>query len=118
MPPVQSFPGVRSGTAWRAAFRGARRLPLLLQSEAAECGLACLGMIAGYFGHHCDLPGLRGRCAHSARGATLQDLIRWSSTFGLQARALKLSLEQLPQLQRPCILHWDMNHFVVLKSAG
>jgi ATP-binding cassette subfamily B protein RaxB len=95
-----------------------RRLPLLLQSEAAECGTACLGMIASYWGHRCDLPSLRRRFAVSLKGMTLKSLMSMAEALGLQSRPLKLSLDHLPQLKLPCILHWDMNHFVVLKAVN
>jgi ATP-binding cassette, subfamily B, bacterial CvaB/MchF/RaxB len=109
--------------SWRAEFPlnshilGIRRLPLLLQTEAAECGTACLGMIASYWGHRCDLPSLRRRFTVSLKGVTLKSLIGMAETLGLQARPLKLTLEHLVNLKLPCILHWDMNHFVVLKSV-
>ena len=103
---------------WRGGLSGARRLPLLLQSEASECGLACLAMVAGYWGQHTELAALRRRFALSMKGSTLKELLQLAAALGLQPRALKLPLEHLPQLRRPCILHWDMNHFVVLKTAS
>lgn len=94
-----------------------RRLtPVLLQTETAECGLACLAMVASHFGHHTDLPTMRRRFNVSLKGATLKSLIGMAQAMGFQSRPLKLRLEDLHQLQRPCVLHWDMNHFVVLES--
>jgi ATP-binding cassette subfamily B protein RaxB len=98
-------------------FWTVRRLPLLLQGESAECGLACVAMVAGYWGRRIDLSTLRQRHAVSLRGATLKDLIGVAQALSFQARPLKLDLESLRKLQLPCILHWDMNHFVVLKRA-
>ena len=40
-------------------FGGGRRLPMFLQTEASECGLASLGMVASFHGHRIDLAGLR-----------------------------------------------------------
>ena len=97
---------------------GAGRLPLLLQTEAAECGLACLAMVAGHHGLRTDLPSLRRRFNVSLKGSTLADLVRMAGALQLQARALRAELDQLPQLQLPCVLHWDLNHFVVLKEVG
>jgi ATP-binding cassette, subfamily B, bacterial CvaB/MchF/RaxB len=94
-----------------------RRLPLTLQSEAAECGLACLAMVAGYHGHPVDLPALRRRFSLSQRGITLAQLLALASRLELEGRPLRVELEHLPGLQAPCILHWDMNHFVVLKEV-
>jgi ATP-binding cassette subfamily B protein RaxB len=90
------------------------KVPLILQTEAAECGLACLAMVAGAHGLVTDLPALRRRFSLSLKGLTLADLVRMAATLQLQGRALRAELDQLPQLKTPCILHWDLNHFVVL----
>jgi len=95
---------------------GADRVPLILQTEAAECGLACLAMVASAHGHRTDLATLRKRFSLSAKGVTLADLVRMAESLDLQPRALRADLEDLSQLQTPCILHWDLNHFVVLVS--
>jgi len=91
-----------------------RRTPLILQTETAECGLACLAMIAGRYGHRVDLPALRQRHSLSLRGTTLHDLVRIASSMRLATRALRAELPHLRGLRLPCILHWDHNHFVVL----
>ena len=98
-------------------FGGRRRLPLFLQTEAAECGLASLGMIANFHGHRIDLAGLRRRFTVSLKGATLSYLMQIASALHLAPRPLKLELAELPMLRTPCVLHWDLNHFVVLHSA-
>lgn len=92
-------------------------VPLILQSEAAECGLACLAMVASALGHETDLLTLRRRFELSSRGATLARLMDMAQEMGLLTRAVRLELEELPQLQTPCLLHWDLNHFVVLVKA-
>ncbi|HEY9101177.1 peptidase domain-containing ABC transporter [Chitinimonas sp.] len=97
---------------------GNRKLPVLLQTEAAECGLASLVMVACYHGHQTDLASQRRRFALSLKGATLAQIMQFASQLHLAGRPLRLELEELSQLQTPCILHWDMNHFVVLKKAG
>ena len=94
-----------------------RRIEPLLQSESAECGLVCIAMIAAYWGLHCELVALRQRCAISLKGASLRMLIQMAESLGLQARPLKVPLENLPALRRPAVLHWDLNHFVVLSRC-
>jgi ATP-binding cassette subfamily B protein RaxB len=96
---------------------GGARLPLLLQTEAAECGLACLAMVAGHHGMRTDLPALRRRFTLSLKGSTLADLVRMAGALQLNARAVRAEMEHLPQLALPCVLHWDLNHFVVLKEV-
>lgn len=93
-------------------------MQLIYQSEAAECGLACVAMIANHHGHQLDLSTLRNRYAVSLKGANLQHLMQLGDQMGLAGRALRLDLEHLSQLQLPCILHWNMNHFVVLKKVS
>jgi len=100
----------------KSSFRS--RLPLIFQTEAAECGLTCLAMIAGYHGKDIDLPELRRRFSISLRGTTLAHIIRFADRLDLTARALRIELEDLPMLKTPCVLHWDMSHFVVLKGAN
>jgi ATP-binding cassette subfamily B protein RaxB len=95
-----------------------RRTPLILQTEVAECGLACLAMIAGRYGHRIDLPALRQRYSLSLRGTTLHDLVRFASTMRLATRALRAELPHLRRVRLPCVLHWDHNHFVVLIRVG
>jgi ATP-binding cassette subfamily B protein RaxB len=94
------------------------KLPLVFQTEATECGLACLAMIAGYHGNRVDLLSLRRRFSISLRGTTLAHLLKFADRMQLAGRPLRVELEDLPYLKTPCILHWDMNHFVVLKEAG
>lgn len=95
-----------------------QRLPVLLQTEAAECGLACLSMVATYWGHKTDIGSMRRRFSVSLKGVTLKGLMAMAQGLALQTRPLKLGMEHLPKLKLPCILHWDMNHFVVLKSVS
>ncbi len=95
---------------------GGSRLPLLLQTEGAECGLACLAMVATHHGLKTDLPTLRRRFSLSLKGATMVDLIRMAGDLALNPRALRAEMEHLTQLELPCILHWDLNHFVVLRE--
>ncbi|KGM42126.1 hypothetical protein JY96_11630 [Aquabacterium sp. NJ1] len=94
-----------------------RRAQLILQSEAAECGLACLAMVATFHGHETDLLSLRHRFELSARGATLVRMMQIADALGFNQRAVRLELQELVQLSTPCILHWDLNHFVVLTRA-
>jgi len=99
-------------------FGWGRRLPMVLQAEAAECGLACLAMIASYHGRHSDPTALRRQFGFSLKGATLKDLVGVADRIGLASRAVRLDLDELGMLRTPCILHWDLNHFVVLRSVG
>ena len=94
-----------------------RGVPVILQSEAPECGIACLAMVASYHGHLTDLSAMRLRLSPSLKGITLKHIAQIAETMGLTARGVQVPLEGLAKLQRPAVLHWDMNHFVVLVEA-
>ena len=106
------------GTANKLEFWSRKSLPVIIQSEAAECGLASLAMVAGYYGYHTDLTRLRQRFSISIEGCTLLDIMHFAEKLNLTTRPLRIELEDLDALQTPAILHWDMNHFVVLKKAN
>lgn len=99
-------------------FRGRPRLPEIRAAEAAECGLACMAMVGRYHGHDIDLNGLRQRFSLSLTGATLRNLMQLAEGLSLSPRPLRVGLGALKSIRLPAILHWDLNHFVVLKSIG
>lgn len=91
---------------------------MIYQSEAAECGLAVMAIVAEYHGHKIDLQTLRSQYSVSLTGANLRQLMVLGEQLGLAGRALKLELRDMPKLALPCVLHWDMNHFVVLTKVS
>jgi ATP-binding cassette subfamily B protein RaxB len=90
----------------------------ILQSESSECALASLAMVANAHGLQLDLFDLRRRFPVSIKGATLQQLIAHAGALNFSSRPLRLEIDELAQLALPCILHWDLNYFVVLKKVG
>lgn len=95
-----------------------KKVPLVQQSEAGECGLACIAMICGYYGANSDLFCLRREHSTSSRGATVKSLSEIAQALKFKTRPVRLDLDSLADLQMPCILHWDMNHFVVLSHVS
>jgi ATP-binding cassette subfamily B protein RaxB len=94
-----------------------RSVPVILQSESAECGLACLAMVASYHGYHADLTTLRQRYSTSLKGTSLRQLIQMADHMALNARALRGEMANLERISLPAILHWDLDHFVVLTKV-
>lgn len=99
-------------------FSSKEKLTVVLQSEQAECGLACLVMVANYYGNKISLPTIRRKHSVSLKGADMLSLVKTANALQLSARPVKLELTALTMLQTPAILHWDLNHFVVLKSVS
>jgi len=102
----------------RLSFGWRRRVPMLRQTEAAECGIACLAMIASFHGRHVDVATLRREFAVSMHGTTLAALIGFAHRLELETRAIRLDVPDLGALRLPCVLHWKFTHFVVLTRVG
>ncbi len=98
-------------------YNRSNKLPVIIQTEVAECGIASIGMIANYYGHNVDLSSLRRKYSISSNGATLSGLIKLADSLQLVSRPLRLEIQDLSKLAMPTILHWDLSHFVVLKSV-
>ncbi|MDU4067644.1 MAG: ABC transporter transmembrane domain-containing protein [Enterobacter asburiae] len=91
-----------------------KRIPVVFQTEASECGLACLSMICSFYGKQVDLLQLRQQFNLSSRGVNLHAIKAIASELEMSSRALSVDLQELHAVRKPCILHWDFNHFVVL----
>ncbi len=96
---------------WR--FRRTRRVPIIWQAEAGECGLACLAMCNAYHGIHINLKQLRERFGNAGRGASIKQLRAIALQCGLRGQVYSIDLTQLSRAKGPVVLHWDFNHFVV-----
>ncbi|TMX46409.1 peptidase domain-containing ABC transporter [Vibrio sp. Hep-1b-8] len=99
-------------------FNGAKRVPLILQSEASECGLACLAMVSSFYGQKVNLSSLRKHVVVGSQGMNLKQLMSVSGAINLSSRALQCDLEEIKLLKLPCILHWNLDHFVVLTGVS
>ena len=94
-----------------------KKVPLILQRQALECGAACLAMILKFYKKHVPLEKLRQKTYISRDGSTALNLILAAKKYDLIANGYRLTLNQLQQkIKTPCILHWNFNHFVVLKG--
>lgn len=101
----------------RINFSIKNKVPVIIQSEATECGNACLAMICGYYGKDIDLFNFRTHYGSPSQGATLTDLNNVALKTGLKTRALSLEIDEIKELRLPCVLHWSLNHFVVLVAV-
>ena len=99
-------------------FKSAAKLPLILQDEITECGHACIVMISNFWGHDLDLPAVRRISKPSQQGVSLLTLKNLCENLGFTTRALSVPLDEIKKIKTPAILHWDMNHFVVLKQVN
>lgn len=99
-------------------FASRHSLPMIFQTEASECGLACIAMISTYLGRKMGLGELREIYKVSSAGASVKDLMAATQRVGLRCRPLKVEFNDLMHLELPAVLHWDLDHFVVLKKIS
>ncbi|MDC8760638.1 peptidase domain-containing ABC transporter [Janthinobacterium fluminis] len=99
-------------------FGFSKNVPVVLQTELTECGLSCVAMISGYYGANENLTDLRRKFPLSLKGMTLRQIIEVCGRLHMSNRAVRVEVEELRELKLPCILHWEFNHFVVLKAVG
>lgn len=94
------------------------RTPVILQMEGSECGLACLAMVSGFHGGERDLARVRQMVGWSSLGGNLETLTDAAAVLGFNTQAIRCEPEHLAQIEAPCILHWGMQHFVVLTEVS
>ena len=94
-----------------------RKIDPIMQIDEVDCGAACLGMICRYFGRKVSLARIRQLCHTATDGTSLKALSRAATELGLAARALKISLRNLPLMPLPAIVHWEGNHWIVLYAV-
>ena len=92
------------------------KTPTIYQMEATECGAASLAMIMAYFGSYIPLEKMRIETGVSRDGCNAKNIMKAGRKFGLEVKGYRKSLDSLLELQPPCIIHWNFNHFVVYEG--
>ena len=93
------------------------KTPTIYQMEATECGAASLTMVFGYYGKFLPLEQMRIETGVSRDGCNAKNILRAARKFGMEAKGYKKSLEGLLEMEAPCIIHWNFNHFVVWEGV-
>ena len=93
------------------------KVPVVMQMEALECGAACLTMILAYYSKWIPLEQVRLDCGVSRDGSNAKNILLAARNYGLDAAGYRYEPEALKEdAYFPCIIHWNFNHFVVLKG--
>ena len=95
--------------------RKVAKVPVVMQMEALECGAACLAMVLAYYGKWMPLEQVRVDCGVSRDGSRAGNVMKAARSYGLEAKGYRMGLEAVKGISAfPCIIHWNLNHFVVL----
>ncbi len=100
---------------WRNRPWGRRRLPILTQMDAAECGAACLAMILNYYDRKTSLAEVRLHCGVGRDGLSAFAIVKAAREYGLRVRAISLQKNDFRFVTLPAIIHWEFNHFVIVE---
>ncbi len=79
-----------------------------------QCGAACLAMVCHYYGKPLSLADIEQYCPVTKRGVSLLNISEAAQDLGFHTRAARFTIRQIREINSPCILYWDQNHFVVL----
>ena len=91
------------------------KVPVVMQMEALECGAACLAMVLAYYGKWMPLEQVRVDCGVSRDGSKAGNVMKAARSYGLEAKGFRMGVEAVKGFTAfPCIIHWNLNHFVVL----
>ena len=97
--------------------KGIAKVPVVMQLEALECGAASLTMILAYYNKWIPLEQVRSDCGVSRDGSNAKNCMKAARSYGLIAKGFRYEPEALKESGSfPCIIHWNFNHFVVLKG--
>ena len=105
------------GSRWKALQTNLfeKKVPIMLQMSAVECGAACLAMILSYYGRQTSVAEVRDRCGIGRDGISALRLVKAANAYGLRTRALSVEIQDLRFVALPAIIHWDFNHFLILE---
>ncbi|WP_339386767.1 peptidase domain-containing ABC transporter [Vibrio caribbeanicus] len=98
-------------------FSFTNKVPIITQNQISECGLACLSMIATYHGLKASIQSFRHNLLIGSHGLSLKELMDISGKVGFTSRPVQCEISEMKELKLPCIVHWGMDHFVVLTQV-
>ena len=94
---------------------GRAKVPVVMQMEALECGAASLAMVMAYYDKWVPLEQVRLDCGVSRDGSNAKNVLIAARSYGFEAQGYRCEIDSLKDnMQFPCIIHWNFNHFVVL----
>lgn len=91
-----------------------KAFPFYKQPDQMDCGPTCLRMVAKYYGKNIRLQRIRDLSGINREGVSMLGISEAAEKIGFRTQGAKLTLNQLKEIDLPCIIHWNQNHFVIL----
>ena len=91
-----------------------KKMPLCLQKDSMQCGIACLQMVCKYFGREYSMDSLSKLCFTTTEGVSMLGINEAANILGLHTTCVRAATSIFSKAPLPCVLHWNQNHFVVL----
>src|SRR5262245_26061614 len=95
-----------------------KRVPVIQQLNAVECGAACLAMILSYYGRRTSVSECRDKCSPGRDGLTARTIVKAGREYGFRVKAYSLEPENLKHIPLPAVAHWNFNHFIVIEKLS
>ncbi|MFJ4504456.1 peptidase domain-containing ABC transporter [Streptomyces sp. NPDC088864] len=109
---------LRRSAASRASRHANQRVPVRIQSQMADCGVACLSMALAFHGVEIGIEQLRQETSTGRDGVSARSLLEAARRHGLSGRGVRATIDGLVDLPPASILFWNFNHFVVLERVS
>lgn len=91
-----------------------KKFPFFHQHDEMDCGPSCLKMICEYYGKKFSIDYLREISFLTREGVSLLSVNEAAEKLGFNTLMLKLTYKGLAEIDFPCIVHWNQNHFLVV----
>ena len=93
------------------------KYPIYTQHDAMDCGPVCLRMISKYYGKSFSTQDIKNLCNQKKTGTTLLGISEAAEAIGFKTIGVRITFDQLCNVNAPCIISWNQNHFVVVYKA-